>query len=65
MIRLEVEDYCQSCLDFHPDVIGPEKIWTGYDEYVLTDTVVKCEYRKRCNAIKKYLEQQAKTEASG
>lgn len=65
MIRLEVENYCHSCSDFHPDVFGPEKVFAGKEEIIVTDTVVKCEYRKRCNAIKRYLEQQAKGEASG
>lgn len=64
MIRLNVEDYCHNCLDFSPDVIKAERIIIG-DETSYSDTIVQCEYRKRCQAIKRYLEHQTKEEASG
>lgn len=66
MIRVEVEEYCQQCLDFHPDVTPPERKWS-IDEMAMiqTDTIIQCKYRKRCAGIKRYLEQQAKGEASG
>ena len=56
MIKLVVEPYCQQCLDFSPDVTKPERVC--YDGY--TDTIIQCEYRKRCAAIKRFLEQQSK-----
>lgn len=66
MIRIDVEDYCQSCLDFLPDVVSPSKIWSDDgEEFILGDTLVKCKYRKRCAGIKRYLEQQTKGEVSG
>lgn len=65
MIRLEVEDYCQACLDFEPDVTKPERIRFNHEELIFSDTIVKCEYRKRCAGIRRYLEQQLKGEASG
>jgi hypothetical protein len=66
MIRLEVEDYCQQCLDFCPDVIKPERTVSMIDGAIVqTDTTIHCEYRKRCAGIKRYLEQQAKGEANG
>lgn len=63
MIRLEVEPYCQDCLDFEPDVTKPTRMYAA-DEVVgaLGDTVVRCEYRNRCRAVKRYLEQQMKGE---
>lgn len=65
MIRVDVEDYCHQCLDFHPDVIPPTRLWsTGNEESSVGDTVIKCEYRKRCAGIKRYLESQAKNEVS-
>lgn len=66
MIRVDVEDYCHECMDFNPDVISPTKEFC-YDkgEVVLTDTIIKCEYRKRCAGIKRYLENRAKGEVSG
>ena len=63
MIKLNVEGYCQMCLDFYPDVIPPTR--TTDDENVLTDTIVQCKYRKRCAGIKRYLEHQLTGEAQG
>lgn len=66
MIRVDVEEYCQSCLDFSPDVTKPERYYAGDKEITFqSDTIIRCEYRKRCAAIKRYLEQQAKGEAVG
>lgn len=65
MIRIDVEEYCQSCLDFTPDVIKPQR--TSMDIY--TDTVVQCEYKKRCAGIERHLRQlmrsETETEAVG
>lgn len=63
MIRLNVEEYCQSCLDFTPDVIPPTR--STDDESTLTDTIIQCKYKKRCAGIERYLKQQAREEASG
>lgn len=63
MIRLDVQDYCQQCMDFNPDVDMAQKAYgmspDGNEiEFVLTDTVVRCRYRKRCESIKRYLDRQ-------
>ena len=48
MIRLEVQEYCHACSDFEPDVENPEKCYyLGSKEFIMTDTVVRCRYRKR------------------
>ena len=60
MIKLEVEEYCQDCLDFNPDVIKPERIRTEGGNTYYTDTVVQCKYHKRCSGITRYLEQKVK-----
>lgn len=60
MIRLDIQPYCLSCCDFEADVTKPEKVQTDYNTYVLTDTVVRCKYAKRCESIKRYLEQREK-----
>lgn len=66
MIRLSVEDYCHQCSDFIPDVTKPERSFVaGSDEIIQSDTIVQCSYRRRCEAIKKYLIRQAKEEAVG
>ena len=64
MIKIEVEDYCQLCLDFTPDVTKPERLYSLEcpDGMVMSDTIVRCEYRKRCAGIKRYLDQQIKGE---
>ena len=65
MIRVEVEPYCQQCLDFSPDVTRAERLFYGEGELVLNDTIIRCEHRKRCAGIKRYLDQQMKGEANG
>ena len=63
MIRLEIEGYCQSCLDFSPNIIEPQRVRIdGCNAVGWSDTIVQCEYRKRCSGIKRYLEQQMKGE---
>lgn len=64
MIKVEVEEYCQQCLDFTPDVTKPERLYTADnpDGFIMSDTIIRCEYRKRCAGIKRYLDQQAKGE---
>ena len=66
MIRIEVEDYCQSCRDFSPDVTASTNIYID-DIISRTDTVIRCEYRKKCAGLVRYLESQLKdkTEAVG
>lgn len=64
MIVVKVEDYCQQCLDFSPDVTKPDKYYAGANEIIMGDTVIQCEYRRRCAGIKRYLEQQTKAEVS-
>lgn len=56
MIRLDVQEYCATCMDFHPDVERPVKMYSVYNEAIQTDTVIRCEYRGRCEAIRRYLE---------
>lgn len=60
MICLEVEPYCDDCQGFDADVIRPERTYAD-NEVVMSNTIVRCKYRNRCRAIKKYLERQAKS----
>ena len=62
MIKLDVKDYCQWCMVFSPDVTMPTKYYGSGEEIIVGDTIVQCEYRKRCEAIRRYLEHQMKTE---
>lgn len=65
MIKVEVEGYCHACLDFSPDVIKPQRVLADNGDYVFTDTIIQCEHKKRCQNIKRYLEQKSREEAVG
>lgn len=55
MIRLDIQGYCDACCDFSPDVVSPSRLY-GFDGSVTqSDTVVRCGYARRCEAIKRYL----------
>lgn len=56
MIVLEVQDYCHDCPSFEADVQRPEKLLTNTNEVIVGNTVVRCEYRNRCERLKRYLE---------
>lgn len=62
MIRVEVEKYCSECLDFQPDVEKPQKLYT---DITVTDTVIRCENRKRCEHIRRYLERKCTNDGIG
>lgn len=64
MIKLELEPYCQTCLDFSPDVSKPDRYRIHDDEIIVGDTIVQCEYRRRCAGLKRYLEKQLKGDAA-
>lgn len=64
-IRIDVKDYCAECCDFEPDVTKPERSTLYFESMgeqknmvLQTDTIVRCKYRNRCEAIKRYLEKQ-------
>jgi hypothetical protein len=66
MIKLEVEGYCHDCLDFTPCATKPDRISIpGQEDLVMGDTIVRCEYRRRCAGITRYLKHQNEVEASG
>ncbi len=56
MIRVDVKDYCSECMDFEPDVEKPQKIYCGGFESTITDTVIHCKNRRRCDNIRRYFE---------
>ena len=60
MIRLDIREYCDWCCDFEPDVPPPAKLHPGED-IVMGDTIIRCTYAKRCEAIRRYLMKQDAT----
>ena len=58
MIRVEVQDYCQSCLEFEPDVENPTLFYAAFEVVEQTDTVIRCKHRTRCENIKHYIDKE-------
>lgn len=65
-IKLEVKPYCADCCDFEADVVKPERkeelvLDPGRREWYVntlrTDTLVRCKYARRCEAMMRYLNQ--------
>lgn len=52
MIRLEVEEYCENCPEFTPEVEKPTVLYANCEVYeVYGDTIIRCECRNRCRRI--------------
>ena len=60
MIKLDVHEYCQDCTEFEPRITQrPEKLNIGFSDFCICgDTIIECEYRKRCDAIHNYLKKE-------
>ena len=64
MIELKIEEYCQNCPDFEAKVTVKENELftmespTPCERYC--NTIVACAHAKRCEGIKRYLQQQGK-----
>lgn len=64
MIKLEIEEYCQECLDFTPDVEKGRIIGGDYNCNRIIcepsiETTIRCKNRNRCRAIMRYLKKSA------
>lgn len=57
MIKLDVQDWCQNCPNFSPEVIsGPIKFYDAEGnlvEIAMSDTVVGCKSRYFCQQVSK------------
>lgn len=62
MIRVVVEDYCHSCMEFCSDVTPPQRSFSDNMTVTQTDTIIQCKHKRRCEAIKRYLDQQIREE---
>ena len=58
MIKLDVKDYCQTCTEFEPDVESPCKSYANNRPFAaaVTDTIIKCQNREKCERLKQHLE---------
>ena len=50
MIKLDVQEYCHGCANF--------TAYAGFDIIEMTDTLVRCEHRKLCENLVRYLRKQ-------
>lgn len=60
MIKLDLEPYCQECLQFEPEVEKPVVYYGDQEVYYGGDTIIRCESRYICKRIKNYLEEREK-----
>lgn len=71
MISLEVQDYCQQCPEFIPDVDKNDRRETLYTNDIFSsngiryvtigehDTTIRCAHRVKCECLKNFIEQEA------
>ena len=65
MIKLNVPEYCQSCDDFEP-IVNQRPAQLNIDcgeTFSYGDTIVECQYRRRCEAIYNHLKKEKKNES--
>ena len=58
MIKLEVDEYCNDCLDFTVDVDKTKLTgddFFGEENMSCCETVIRCKNRNRCRALLRYL----------
>lgn len=56
MIRLEVKPYCHECPYFEAEVKNPQVMYADFEICdIFGDTIVSCQYRYRCELLKKNL----------
>lgn len=60
MIKLNVYEFCQNCMEFEPRVTQRlEQLDSNYGEsFVYGDTILECEHRQHCEAIYNYLKKE-------
>ena len=62
MIKLDIDEYCHNCPEFESDV-KKDVIHCRNSDFGITSivhTIITCEHRERCRAIKNFLEEEKK-----
>lgn len=62
MIRIDVQPYCQDCLDFTPELEPAVSYYADFEEYSRSDTIIRCAKKKRCEGLVRYLRKQLEKE---
>lgn len=67
MIKLDVCEYCQDCLEFDPCVTDrPDLLYVDNKPYgFICDTIVKCKNRYMCETLYKYLKRDERSKNNG
>lgn len=59
MIKLDVCEYCQDCLEFEPYVDQrPDLYYSNEEQCLFGDTVVKCENQCKCKVLYNHLKKE-------
>ena len=59
MIKLDLCEYCQDCLEFKPYVDQrPDLYCANGEQYLCGDTVVKCENHCKCKVLYSHLKKE-------
>ena len=59
MIKLDVCEYCQDCLEFKPYVDQrPDVFCSNEAQYFCGDTIVKCEDQCKCKVLYNHLKKE-------
>lgn len=63
MIKLDIKDYCENCPDFRPEVDKETVYMENFEDPLeparICETIITCEYAKRCECIYKKARKQA------
>ena len=64
MIKLDVCEYCQNCVEFEPCVTArPELLYVDNEPHgFIGDTIVKCKNCHKCEALYRYLKRSEENE---
>ena len=64
MIKLDVCEYCQNCMEFEPCVTArPELLYVDNEPHCfIGDTIVKCKNCSKCEVLYKYLKRSEENE---
>jgi hypothetical protein len=67
MIKLDVCEYCQNCMEFEPCVTArPELLYVDNGPHgFIGDTIVKCNNCSKCEVLYKYLKRSEENKNNG
>lgn len=67
MIKLDVCEYCQNCVEFEPCVTArPDLIYVDNEPHgFIGDTIVKCKNFYKCEALYRYLKRSEENKNNG